>query len=83
MNSNSQKLACANKESVGTDLQSKMVLNMYNVREYATLHQQNCYTYIHVQDIVRLLQVCNQEISYSFKYHNCEQLYKIQASNQT
>lgn len=37
MNSNSQKLACANKESVGTDLQSKMVLNMYNVREDATL----------------------------------------------
>lgn len=43
MNSNSQKLACANKESVGTDL-SKMVLNMYNVREDVTLHRQNCYT---------------------------------------
>lgn len=41
MNSNSQKLACANKELVGTDL-SKMVLNMYNEREDATLHRQNC-----------------------------------------
>ena len=82
MNSNSQKLACANKESVGADL-SKMVLNMYNIREDATLHRQNCYPYIHEQDTVRLLQVCNQEISHSFKYHNCEQLYKIQASNQT
>ena len=81
MNSNSQKLACANKESVGSDL-SKMVLNMYNVKEDATLHRQNCCTHMYkiLSDFFRYVI---KKISHSSKYHNCEQLYKIQASNQT